>query len=452
LERFDLIVVGGPLAAEAAREGVRLGARVLLAVQPGVASRAVERASNLLPVVIRQGRHGPAYARRVLATIAAHDGRESKAVADGLPMFQATRIVQGHAVFTGERSLAIHGEEFRFEKLILALEEVEPASPITGLDDVGFQTVDDLLTTSEIPSRSAVIGAAPRGWELVQALHRLGSQVHWIPQDDELKGWQPETIDLISSCFHREGIVVHRDSKCVEARRAGSGKVVVLKNGSGRMAVLCDAIFLATQPRGAAERMALAIAGIGMREGRIVGDECLRTTNPRVFAIEDLPTGLPRSERDRLAAVVVRNALLSARLRHAVENVPICVMTDPQIAILGNPRAGNAVPDPTIETLMASDRDVAPGWVALEDPCQVMVQIERSSGRLVSACIVAADAANLMAPLAVLIQQRLPLRALAEMALPSSLGCRVLQHLARKSRKPTADRLPCIDSQAVQAA
>ncbi len=84
------------------------------------------------------------------------------------------------------------------------------------------------------------------------------------------------------------------------------------------------------------DALGLDAAHIALRDGRLVLDAALRTTNPRVFAIGDVAGGLQFTHvAEQHAGIVLRQALFRSRWSKPSATVPWCTFTDPELARVG---------------------------------------------------------------------------------------------------------------------
>jgi pyruvate/2-oxoglutarate dehydrogenase complex dihydrolipoamide dehydrogenase (E3) component len=461
MEKFDLVVIGGHLAAVVAIEAARLGARVALVRNPGVHNPLAARARAKRRSIIVAGLKGPAHALDVLRQCDSpqtlpHDPTM-------LEMAPAGGIVvrEGHAVFTGRDSLAVHGQELRFRRAVIAAEASPTVPAIPGLAAAGYLTGDNWPALGWMPRRIAILGAGGEACELAQAFARCGATVHLVCGESILPGYDADAVEIVAAQLRGEGVHLHAGWSCASIEARGANKRLLLRGFDATINVFVDEVVVACGRTLNCDRMALAIAGIRTRDTCIVVDNRLATTNAHVFAAVDESAG----GDIHLARLMVRNALLAAGLKHQPGAIPKVVMTDPQIASLGTLSSGNGDATPDRDRLRVSDRDLVAATehagtgksicrgadphpdlpleatgaaVADLDPttrlaterCLVVIETHVRSGRIVGAQIVGSQAAEVVNLFSLLVQRKLPLRVLAELPLAPTLTSRLLRHVA----------------------
>jgi pyruvate/2-oxoglutarate dehydrogenase complex dihydrolipoamide dehydrogenase (E3) component len=143
-------------------------------------------------------------------------------------------------------------------------------------------------------------------------------------------------------------------------------------------------------------------------------NDCLQTTNPRVYAAGDVCSRQQFTHAaDAMARVCIQNALFLGRKKVSSLVIPRCTYTDPEIAHLGLMPAEAAQQGLEIDTyreeLAGVDRAILDG----QTQGFAKVHTRRGTGRVVGATIVAAHAGEMIGELTLLMQQRLSLGALA---------------------------------------
>jgi pyruvate/2-oxoglutarate dehydrogenase complex dihydrolipoamide dehydrogenase (E3) component len=439
--KFDLLVVGGELALALADEAVRLGAHVALAYEPG--QHRSDHGTAVRRGMIQAGRMGCQSARDVFLRWSTQERIQQ--VIDYLPtklqsLRERATVIEGHAVFTGRDSCAIHGREIRFAKAILAPAHVSQLPAIPGLSTTTYFTSQDWHLLPEIPHRIAVLGSGPVACEFAQAFVRTGVEVHLITTGTTLlAGFAREAVGLLEQTLLREGVRLHQQSTCLGIETIGRMKALALSGQEGRRKVFVDELIVADERAPAIDRMALPAARIAVRDGRIRTKSQLRTSNPRVFAVNDECSHA--GQIAQVAATCVRNVLLSGRLRIEQNWSARTVMTLPQIVSIGPPNLCLGQTGRDVEIFCATQNDILPETFAGEQ-FMAIVAANATNGRIAGATLIGEGAGGLMMALQIAVQRKLSLPTLAALAVPDCLGIRVLQHVGRQfmERCPASHR------------
>ena len=136
----------------------------------------------------------------------------------------------------------------------------------------------------------------------------------------------------VGSQAQHGGIITGRQ---VDGRR---GEVrLTLKADDGRERTVAGTHLLVAAGRKVNhEGLGLEAAGVKVENGRIVVDDRLRTTNPRVYAIGDAAGGYQFTHlAEHHAGIVLRQAIFRLFWTKPSKVVPWCTYTDPELARVG---------------------------------------------------------------------------------------------------------------------
>jgi len=431
---WDLILIGGGsgglTAATAAR---KLGARVLLIDKNAlggdclftgcVPSKTLLRTAKLAhemrgaarwglgavePVV--DGARVMARVREVIARIAEHDAPAR---------FEALGVTVriGAPRFVSPEELELDGARLRARAFIVATGSRPALPPVEGLAEVPFLTNETVWGIEAIPSSLAVLGGGPTGVELGQAFARLGAKVTIVEAADRLlPREEPELAAALRLRLEAEGIAVHTATAIARARRDGGDLVLDGNQSGGAVTVRAARLLVAAGRRPNHEGLGLDAAGVDVDARRIVVDDELRTTNPRIFAVGDVIGRLPFTHTAGMEAVVaVRNALLPLASRADYRAVPWVTFTDPELARVGLTEAEARAREGREVAVVSARYDETDR--ALTDGVEAgLAKIVTAGGRVVGAHLLGAAAGEIVHVAALAVKEKLPLRALASMS------------------------------------
>lgn len=300
---WDLLVVGGGTAGiVGARTGAVLGARVLLVERDRtggeclwtgcVPSKALLASASAAASARRAGRlgvhAGPVsvlfpevmdHVRAAVRTIAPVDSAEALAGA-------GVRVVHASVRFTGPGSALVGPEEVAFSHALVATGST-PVLPDLAGSGAPVLTSDTVWDLRELPERLVVLGGGGIGCELSQAFARLGSRVVLVHRGARLLAREDaDAVALVARALVVDGVEVLTGRRAV----ALAASTVTLDDGTRREA---DAVLAAVGRRPLTGELGLAAAGVDVDErGQVVVDECLRTSNHRVWAAGDVTRAL----------------------------------------------------------------------------------------------------------------------------------------------------------------
>lgn len=329
-----------------------------------------------------------------------------------------------------------------FRDLVVATGSAPSRLPIPGAELAA--TSHDLFRLGAdlpFPGRPVIIGGGYIGVETAVMLEHLGAAPVIVEFTDQLlPGFDRDLGEFLGRSFsgrirlqlgaaatgiERAGtqfVVRYRSQphhEGVEAEGSVSGDLVIM--ATGRAPVLPEGI----------EHLEVEV---DRRKAPLV-DAGLRTTNPKVWAPGDV------NGRSMLFHSAVRQSIVAAHNVLAGEGladrmdfsaVPFTVFTDPELASVGLTEA------------QATERyqEVAVGTYdyAVDARAQILgetagylkLAFDAHSGRLLGAQIAGADAAQLIAPLALALNEGLDARALAEVAFPHPMISEGINKAARQ--------------------
>lgn len=353
--------------------------------------------------------------------------------------------LSGPARFLAPDTIECGGRAIVFRRAVLAAGWSPEPLDAPGADECQYLTEDTLERLAELPTALAIIGAGPRACQWAQVFARLGSRVHLIcPAGELLPHQPPEIAALLHAQLVSENVGLHLDTVPPLLERMGARKAVLLGVGDQQRKLLVDEVLYFGPHRSELATLDLFAAGIETRDDdQVLFDDTLRTTNPHVFLAGPLAPGEPLRFVDRSARVAMANARArigwwpwAARLR--LDLVPRCIHTQPQLVAVGlDPAAAAERPlqfgiyraDLHEEVLADEARPAAPGHLQLV--------LDRRSGLVAGATIVAHQAQPWLVPLAILMSRRLPLSALSDVFV---CDASVLEPLELIARQAEADR------------
>ncbi len=441
-DRFDLVVLGaGQLAEAAALEAGRLGARVAWFVS-GSESVAAERAmrswiaSALVAQRAREAKELGVHAAGVRVDFSEIGARSARLVAelsrqdDSSLATLGIAVVRSPASFCSAHAVEANGRTYEFRRAIVAA-DTRPASPrVAGLAEVGFLDRLSALSLTALPARWVVLGGGAVGCEWAQVLRRFGCEVHLVePGESLLPTEEPYAAEVVRRQLEREGIKLHLGWTPTSAERLGGAKGITIECDGERVKIFADEILAATSEQPNLEHLGLDRAEIEFDERGIAVDDVLRTSNPAVYA---LGSGCRLRAGEFHSAVharnVVRNALLMGRYRAGRWKAPRVIDTSPAVARLGLKRAEAAAAGLPVESFRLELAEIASAALDGATEGFAVIHVARGGEEIVGGTIVAEQAVELIGTLALAMNRRGGLRALAN----SSSG-ELLSRLAERA-------------------
>lgn len=270
---------------------------------------------------------------------------------------------------------------------------------------------ENVFELSEQPKRLLMLGAGPIGLEMAQAFRRLGSEVTVIEKAKAiLLKDDPELTSPLQQALADEGIsfFLEREIRRVE-RQDGSFKAIL---DDGRT-LEYDALFAAVGRRATVDGLGLDAAGVAVEKNGIKIDRHCRTSMKHIYASGDV-TGkyLFTHMAEHMSKIAVSNAILHIPASIDEDHVPWCTFTDPELA-----RVGASEEEIRKRGLHYSvyrfpfnklDRAVTEGKTT-----GLVKVVASSSGRILGASILGAQAGEMIGEWAIAMKNRLKVKNVA---------------------------------------
>jgi mercuric reductase len=246
-------------------------------------------------------------------------------------------LVQGEASFRDPHTLTVGDRAIAADAVVLGA-GARPAVPrVPGLEGVDYLTSTSLLDLKTLPEHLIVMGAGYVGLELGQLFRHLGTRVTLMQRREGLLcDFEPEIAGTMRDVLTEEGIEVITGVTYLRAEQRDHRKLVTVSLRGQERTVEGDALLVATGRSPNTEALRLDLAGVrtGAR-AKIVVDEHLRTSNPKVFAVGDVTLG-PQFVyvAAHEGAVAAENALGGSRTVD-LRAVPGVTFTRPAVATVG---------------------------------------------------------------------------------------------------------------------
>ncbi len=435
--KYNLVVLGGGTAGLVSAGGTGgLGGKVALIeksllggdclVTGCVPSKALIRAARAAYAVTHAKEFGVTISTAPQLDFAQAMERLRKLRAEIAPHDSAVRfkndfkvdVFLGNGKFVSPDEIEVAGQRLRFDRAVIATGARAEIPAIPGLREIEFFTNENIFTLTALPQHLVILGAGPIGCELAQAFRRFGAQVTLITNGAQLLPREDQDAAvIIKTQLEVEGIKLIFNAKINSVRQSGNCKTLTLQDVSQE--IQCDAMLVATGRKPNVEGIGLEAAKIKFSQQGIEVDNCLRTSNPRVFAAGDVCSRLKFTHAaDAMARHVIANAFFFGRRKVSMLTIPWCTFTDPEIAHVGLYEADATTQGYEVVTLTQPFDDVDRAILDNEITGFVRVHYEKKSGRILGGTIVARHAGEMIGQLTQAISQGLKMSALASTIQP----------------------------------
>ncbi|GFK93463.1 Glutathione amide reductase [Fundidesulfovibrio magnetotacticus] len=241
-------------------------------------------------------------------------------------------LYHGRARFTGTETLLVDGQELSAGHILLATGSRPHALDIPGAELLA--TSDDFLNLKELPGRILFLGGGYIALEFAQIAAIAGARVTVAARGDRLlRRFEPEMVEALLEASRELGVEILTGAPPRRVERTASGLAVRLENGATLEA---DLVVNGSGRVPDLDGLDLDAAGIESRNGRLVLDPFLKTTNPKVYAAGDA-AGIAQLTPTAVmeAKAVAANILEGDHVRPDHSLVPSCVFTHPPLAAVG---------------------------------------------------------------------------------------------------------------------
>ncbi|MGB3495745.1 MAG: FAD-dependent oxidoreductase [Elainellaceae cyanobacterium] len=458
---YNLVILGGSVTARYAAElARRLKARVAL-VEPH------ESARTLLDTALLSS-ETEALALQAAQQVSSGDWQEcshwghrvsrhqmQQRSLDSLAML-GIDVVMGGAEFCrrdGDVGVWVKGNKGKGDRWLIAHSyllcpgSVPTLPPITGLIDVPFLTLDDVLALKPsqpalpLDGHSLIVGPSPRAVELAQTLARQGKTVTLLVESKRFgDGWDADVARLLLAHLEADGVAVQTGTQALQAKSI-DGQVWVQTT---QRAIAVDHLIFATQRQPLLGHLHLGAANIDLNDGFAGVNQKLQTSHKRIYACGDAiaPDLTPNQIRSQ-ADVAVRNSLFLPTRIYNSQSTLTQINTVPAVVHIGateiaarqqwGDRLG-VVQAQLLITNRAALEHKTSGF------CKLLL---RPNGTILGGHAVGGEAGEWIGAIALAMQHNIPFQKLATIHAPSATFAEVLNQMALdwQTQKLEGDRL-----------
>jgi dihydrolipoamide dehydrogenase len=256
-------------------------------------------------------------------------------------------VITGAGRLTGPAKDGLHTVEVasgetlsnvQAKNVILATGSEAKMLPGLKADDRILTNIE-ILALSEVPKSLIVIGAGAVGMEFASLFRTFGSEVtiveflpRVVPVEDE------EVSKEITRLFKKRGIDVNTGAKVEKVERTETGAKVTFTDANGKTQVKeAEKVLVAVGRAGLTGNLGVDKTRIELERGLVKVNEAQETTEPGIFAIGDIVSGLPQLAHVGSMAGMIAVAKIASRKFRPIrrDRIPSCTYTEPQIGSVG---------------------------------------------------------------------------------------------------------------------
>lgn len=248
---------------------------------------------------------------------------------------QGVNVALGEAQFTGHDEIEVAGKKYRGKTIVIATGSQPKKFLIPGVEKVKYYDNESIFHLEELPEKLLVIGGGPIGIEIAQALNRLGSKVTIIHKGSMILPHDVKDVtEILLTQLKKEGIDFYFNTIADHFISANEASVI-LPDGTIKT-ISFDAVFVGIGRTLQVNALQPQLAGIEVREGKIVSDKYLRTTNKNIFVCGDIAGDLQFSHTaESNARLLLNNFFSPFKKRLNNDHSSWVTFTDPEVASFG---------------------------------------------------------------------------------------------------------------------
>jgi len=341
-------------------------------------------------------------------------------------------VLRGAGQLAGRGRVAIDGEPYTAEHVVIATGSDAVVPPVPGLHEAGgVWTNREATALTEVPKRLLVLGGGPVGVEMAQAVRRMGASVALVEGMDHVLPREPKPLgDALGLALAADGIELHFGEHASAVRRDGEDYVLEF----GRSDELRgDRLLVATGRRPRTDDLGLDTVGVEPTRQGIPVDAHMRVTDG-VWAIGDVTGVWPLTYMGKYQGRVAAANILGEERAANYDAVPRVVFTDPQAAAVGEADGPLTATVPLSEVPRTATYTRAyaenPGFMTLVSDGE----------RLTGAYALGPDAGEWLQQATVAIRARVPLEVMEDVIQPfptfSEIFLHALTDLRAQARAP----------------
>lgn len=350
----------------------------------------------------------------VIETIAPVDSQERF---EGL----GCTVIREFARFKDANTVESDTTEVKAKRFVIATGSRASAPPIPGLDKTPYLTNETIFTVKEQPKHLLIIGAGPIGLELGQTFVRLGTKVEILDIAPPLGRNEPEHASILVKALEDEGVVFHAPVQTDKIRKTKTGVAIDLKDGTK---LTGSHLLVAAGRRPVTDGLELEKAGVNYGKRGIKTDDCLRTTNNKVYAVGDVSGrgGLTHAAGYHAGIIIKAFYFLPPVINRwfgkATTNaMPAAIYSEPELANIGLTEEEARQAGHTLKVLHweFEENDRA---IAERDTHGAVKIIATKKGKILGASIVGASAGELIHIISLAMANGVKVRGLTKMISP----------------------------------
>lgn len=334
--KTDLLIIGsGPGGYRAAGYAARNGLSVVVAERDQAGGTCLNAGCIPTKCLAHDASAAPsdfasAMERKALVTQQLRTGVEQLLSAPGIT------LVRGQAAFADAHTVTIGDTIVEADNIIIATGSESRMPSITGIDNPRVITSTEALQLQSLPETMVIVGAGVIGMEFASILARFGSKVTVIEYLKEcLPMFDKDIAKRLRKAIEKQGVTFFMDSAVSEIT---DEEVIFKSNKTGaetRLPCAGAPVLIATGRKPSVEGLNLEAAVVDYDTKGIKTDDCLRTSQPHIYAIGDVTGKQMLAHAATAMGFRAVNTILGKSDKIRLDIMPSAVFTYPEAATVG---------------------------------------------------------------------------------------------------------------------
>jgi len=352
---FDICVIGaGAAGLVVAAGGASLGAKIVLVEKHKMGGDCLHYGCVPSKTLLQSARVAYTMAHADAFAIPAHTPRPDisavmERVASVIKSIEphdsperfrelGVEVILGAGQFTDRHSFSVNSRQIRARHFVIATGSRAAVPSIDGIENTPYLTNEQIFALREPVDRLIVVGGGPIGIEMAQAFGRLGSKVYVIQKGTQILAREdPDMAEVVAQQLQQEGVELLTGHKPIKVEGSKGDVCLRLRDAAGNEKTInATHLLLAAGRRPNIENLGLEAAAVELKNGHIVTDARLRTSNKRIFAAGDVVGGPQFTHMaEHHAGVVLRNAIFRLPAKVETKVIPWATFSEPELARVG---------------------------------------------------------------------------------------------------------------------
>ena len=335
---------------------------------------------------------------------------------EGLLKSNKITIYRGNAQFESPHELKVMGEDnirLSSEKVIIATGSIPVDVKAFPCDHKRILNSTSILELTEIPKHLVIVGGGYIGCEFASLFAELGSRVTILEALPSILAAQgPSVADFMTKTFTAKGIEIRTGVMVKNIENKKSHVQITLSDGTSLDA---DFALVSIGRKVYTENLCLEKAGVKLTDkGFINVDEHMETEVKGLFAIGDV-TG-----KWMLAHVASHQGIIAAmnacgeETKAHYEAVPAVVFTSPEIAMVGLSAEQAAAQGIPVAQAKFPFQAIGKAQASGDTEGFAQIVANKKTGQILGATVIGHEASNLIAEMALAIQNELTLESVLQ--------------------------------------